>query len=689
MQKRICNLARLLFILTIFVSSIILGQSPPTTNAASNITQTSFTANWTPTTAAPAYYMMIATDAGFVNIVGGYNNFNVGNGTSYNVTGGLTANTLYYYKIGVSAMVAPYVYSAAVSFRTGPQNPVATAATGITTNAAQGNWNSVSNASSYEITIASNSSFTTDAAAYSSEVLSYSFSGLAPNTPYWYKVRAYNSDGGVSGYSNVISFTTTPNPPGTPIVSAATSITQNVFSANWGSVSNADGYYLDVSTSTDFPSFVTGFNGKDVGNVTAYQVTGLTANTIYFYRIRAYNTGGTSSNSNAVRVTTLPNAPPAPVQLTPTNISQTGFTANWNLSAGAAKYYLFVATDNAFTYIVNGYSDYDVGNVTTYAVSGLSANTTYYCKIHAANTGGLSTGSNVTIITTLPYAPTAPVATAASLITQTGFTANWNPVSGAVGYNLNVSSDNSFSTNSFDYSIIGGGSVNSFAVTGLNANTTYYYRLRAYNPGGTSGYSNVIALTTLLNIPPAHVALPAALLSNSSFSARWNASEGAAGYYLDVAADAAFSSFLSGYNNKDVGNVTAFTLTGINYNTNYYYRVRAYNSGGTSANSNLINVYISVGIESSTVPNNYFLYQNYPNPFNPSTIIKFNLKKSSLVKIILYNITGRELDLLTNREYQRGMNQIRFDAANLANGIYLYRIISNEFSDIKKMILLK
>ncbi len=77
---------------------------------------------------------------------------------------------------------------------------------------------------------------------------------------------------------------------------------------------------------------------------------------------------------------------------------------------------------------------------------------------------------------------------------------------------------------------------------------------------------------------------------DTSFSANWTASSGAAGYYLDVATDNGFTNFVSGYENLDVANVTTKTISGLNATTTYYYRIRAYSSGMTSANSGTISV---------------------------------------------------------------------------------------------------
>jgi RHS repeat-associated protein len=99
----------------------------------------------------------------------------------------------------------------------------------------------------------------------------------------------------------------TPTPGGTPappFATAATNITNSGFSAHWRGVPSANGYRLDVSKSSTFENYVSGYHNLDVGNVTSRAVNGLTASTTYYYRVRAYNDNGTSGNSNVITVTT-------------------------------------------------------------------------------------------------------------------------------------------------------------------------------------------------------------------------------------------------------------------------------------------------------------------------------------------------------------------------------------------------
>ena len=105
------------------------------------------------------------------------------------------------------------------------------------------------------------------------------------------------------------------NQPLAPMANQANNISQTGFKANWSSANTAAGYRLDVATNSSFTAFVTGYNDKDVGNVLTLNLTGLTAKTTYYYRVRAYNAGGTSVSSTGINVTTLTNPAPAPLSL--------------------------------------------------------------------------------------------------------------------------------------------------------------------------------------------------------------------------------------------------------------------------------------------------------------------------------------------------------------------------------------
>ncbi|HEX2269312.1 MAG TPA: M12 family metallo-peptidase, partial [Pyrinomonadaceae bacterium] len=181
-----------------------------------------------------------------------------------------------------------------------------------------------------------------------------------------------------------------------PTANAATSVTNNSFTANWSSVSNATGYRLDVSTNSSFSSFLSGFNNLDVGNVLSRSVTGLNPGTTYFYRVRAFNSSGTSGNSTTITVVTVP---AAPVAKTATGVTGSSFTANWNSASGATGYRLDVSTSSSFSSFVIGYNNLEMGNTLSGSVTGLSPATTYFYRVRAYNSNGIS-GNSLSITTT-------------------------------------------------------------------------------------------------------------------------------------------------------------------------------------------------------------------------------------------------------------------------------------------------
>jgi len=93
--------------------------------------------------------------------------------------------------------------------------------------------------------------------------------------------------------------------------------------------------------------------------------------------------------------------------------------------------------------------------------------------------------------------------------------------------------------------------------------------------------------------------------------------------------------------------------------------------------------------EESLLPSGFTLYQNYPNPFNPTTTIVYGLRERTIVELKVYDVLGREVEVLVSREQNAGYYKIDFNAGRLASGIYFYKLQAGSFVDTKKMILLK
>lgn len=113
-----------------------------------------------------------------------------------------------------------------------------------------------------------------------------------------------------------------------------------------------------------------------------------------------------------------------------------------------------------------------------------------------------------------------------------------------------------------------------------------------------------------------------------------------------------------------------------------------------SAAADSLNIFMSpfvVGVSQngSTIPSGYELKQNYPNPFNPATKISYNVPKGSIVKLTIYDITGRLMSVLLNNFQNAGSYNVDFNASTLSSGVYFYTIQVGDFKDTKKMMLLK
>jgi len=98
---------------------------------------------------------------------------------------------------------------------------------------------------------------------------------------------------------------------------------------------------------------------------------------------------------------------------------------------------------------------------------------------------------------------------------------------------------------------------------------------------------------------------------------------------------------------------------------------------------------IGIKLISSGIPEEYALSQNYPNPFNPATNFGFRIPDFGLVRLIVYDVLGKEIAVPVNRNLQAGTYEVSFDAGNLPSGIYFYRLTSGDYTETRRMVLVK
>ncbi len=410
-----------------------------------------------------------------------------------------------------------------------PSAPTATVQSASQINLA---WSAVSGANYYRLYNNSNE-------IYGDSNLTYNNTGLSANTSYSYTLRACvsNDINSCSAVSQAVNATTQFNIP--PVPSAPTATVQSASQINlaWSAVSGAN-YYRLYNNSNEI------YGG---GNLT-YNNTGLSANTSYSYTLRACvsnDINSCSAVSLAVSATTLLNAPSAP---TATVQSASQINLAWSAVSGASYYRLYNNSNEI-------YGDSNL----TYNNTGLSANTSYSYTLSACVSNDINSCSavslavNATTQFNIPPVPSAPTATVQS---ASQINLAWSAVSGASYYRLYNNSSEIYGDSNLTYNN-----------TGLSANTSYSYTLRACvsnDINSCSAVSQAVNATTQFNIPPVPSAPTATVQSASQINLAWSAVSGANYYRL--------------YNNSNEiygdSNLT-YNNTGLSANTSYSYTLRA------------------------------------------------------------------------------------------------------------------
>jgi hypothetical protein len=319
--------------------------------------------------------------------------------------------------------------------------------------------------------------------------------GLDNNYTYYWRVNGTNVVG-TGPWSEVWNFTTEDGPPEPPTLASPPDGTADLGllpTFVWHPGLAATSYDLQVSTSASFGSSV--INETGIVDTSDTVTTPLNTSTTYYWRVRSVNDLGTSSWTGGWSFTTIPPPTAPPVALEARDVVDSSFTALWNAAVGADSYRLDVAVDSLFSSLLAGYDDLVVGD-TSQEVTGLSPETYYYYRVRAVNIGGTSGTSDTVEVMTQVQRPDVPVAVESTDASDSSFVAHWEITARATEYRLDVATDSLFGAfvSGYQDRVV---SELSDTVWGLTASSTYYYRVRGVNAGGTSGNSNIIEATTL------------------------------------------------------------------------------------------------------------------------------------------------------------------------------------------------
>ncbi|MFO0863079.1 MAG: fibronectin type III domain-containing protein [Gemmataceae bacterium] len=480
------------------------------------------------------------------------------NTTSYQATG-LTANTTYYFYVSAvnSAGKSDTAYITINTLGGRPTSPEPLVAKAASSSTVSLSWTDSQGETGYDVYKYNAGAWqkitTTPLAA---NTTTYSATGLTGGTTYYFYVSAVNSVGNTdTAYQTVTTLAGAPAVPGNFAVKATSSSRIDV---TWSDVSGEKGYRVYDWTGTGWH-----LTGTVAANVTSYSVTGLTAGSTFYYYVEAYNDTGAAS-SDWKSVTTFV-AAPDPLTLTP--VSGTQINLSWTNVAGETGYRVFMWDGSAWKQQGAALA----ANTTTYQATGLTANTKYWFYVEAFNASSSAAGTSQSA-TTVGGAPSSPGPLTATAASSTAVNLSWKDSAGEQGYNL-------YKWNGSGWSnlISMAANVTSYQVTGLTANTTYYFLVGAVNGAGTT-YADYATVKTSSGLAAAPSDFDVTAISSSQIKLTWSDVSDETGYrvYRWSGSQWVLRQTLA-------ADTTTYTDSGLNAATTYYYYVESFNAAGATS----------------------------------------------------------------------------------------------------------
>lgn len=330
-------------------------------------------------------------------------------------------------------------------------------------------WSTMGAASGYKLDRATSSSGPWTQ-VYSGSGASYTDTGVQGGTKYYYEVCGTNGNGSTS-FSPSVSATT---PTGVPTGLAATATGSSTISVSWNTMSGATSYTLQRSTSANGT-----YTQIYTGSTASYSDSGLQANTTYYYEVKSNDSTGSSAYSSSVNATTFP-ATPTGLAATPTGSST--ISVSWSTVSGATSYTLQRSTSAS-----GAYTSVYTGATASYSDSGLQGGTTYYYEVDAS--AGTESSAYSSAVSALTY-PATPTGLSGSPSSPHKISVSWNAMTGATTYTLQTAT-----SSSGPWTQLYSGPAVSYADSGLQPATTYYFEIRSGNSSGNSAYSSAASAT--------------------------------------------------------------------------------------------------------------------------------------------------------------------------------------------------
>lgn len=452
---------------------------------------------------------------------------------------------------------------------------------------------------------------------------------------------------------------------------------------SWGGIENATNYEIQVSTD-NFSSTIINTSTTS----TSYTTTTLNYETTYSWRVRGTSTDLTGEWSQVWTFTTEdePVYPVSKVTLSSPTNTQTGVglspTLSWNVDGNATSYTIQVSTDGFSTTI----TDESITS-TSKNLSGLTYSTSYSWRVRASNELGDGEWSDVWSFTTEPE-PVAPPQKATLLNPANDATnvpptlvLSWDSLDDATSYIVEVYTNG---TSILSKEV----TETSYELT-LNNNTTYTWKVRGKNSGGVGSWSDSWRFTIREQlVDPTSIVYPKNMAKGVQTTTTfvWKYVESATSYDFELY-NKETNELVHSQNTTD----TTLTVSGLDYEKEYRYRVRSVNS--VSKSDWVFVDFTTVGMTTSNedqgIPNDFHLGQNYPNPFNPTTSINYSLPQQSYVLLEVYDMMGQKISTLVDEMKSSGTHTTTFNATNLSSGTYIYRLTIGKYTQTKTMFLIK
>lgn len=490
---------------------------------------------------------------------------------------------------------------------------------------------------------------------------------LAPNTKYWYRVRSANSQG-ASLPTNVATSTTHDVAPVAPQNLSATAITNKQIDLSWTDITGTFGLETsyEVERSSDGAVFT---KIADVAaNQTTYQSTGLNTLTKYWHRIRAKNAVGYSPYSNVTETTTFDVPPASPAALTATTVSSSQINLGWkDNSSNESVFDIERSTDGA-TFSKVGEA---AANSNAFQNTGLIPATKYWYRVRSRNSQGASEPTNVATATTRDVIPNDPSNLFASAIDYFSIKLNWSDNS---GNETNFTIERSIDGSNFANVDSVGRNITTFSSKGLKDQTTYYFRVRARNAIGYSGYSNVAVITTpKAPLPARPENLKLTAMDFDLVRLTWDAVSPNTKTVVVERSESPDKNFAEIGRVPYPGRVTDDRE--ILDVTDHYYRIKAINDAGSSPYSETIKLSASAiitGVKPATDED--FAYVH-------GKVLYVSLVQPRPGRLLLYDMRGA---VIKNVKLSENME---VDLRDIGSGIYVAVIDSNQKTIRRKVLV--